>query len=445
MTEHAAEIINDAAARVERKLAAPKPSRVISDQPTWLELQRTSGGLTPSSVSARLFEADQGRMGQLVDLTNALRQKDAHLQGILETRETAVQRLPWILELPKKPTKLEKKAAQFVEDCIRPGLGGVIAQSSSAPLFGYGVTEAVMRKSSGYIVPDYYAPVLHRRFIMRGSTLLWQDRQGQSAVDIRADYPGQFIISRPRVNGDSACREGLMRPLVWAALFRNWTLTDWLRLGEIAWRPWRTGSYKASEFRGQEDVDGLVSILDGMATSGVAVVPDTVTLDVQWPQGAANGKGPHSEMYVTMSKEMSKAVLGQTETTEASTSSGYAQSKTQNEVRKDKVESDATFIGADITRDHVAYLVLWNFGPNVRPPKLKAVTEDTVDIEAFGKGVGSLSKAGLRMPAKWARDKAGIPDPVDGEETIGGVVAPPEDPKGKPAGPDNAPAGADEA
>lgn len=443
--EIAAKIINEAAAT---KAAKPKVtgSRVIGDQPTWQQLRQSSGGLTPVAVSARLAEADMGRMGPLCDLANALRQKDGHLQGILETRETAVQRLEWELELPKKPTKREKKAASFVEDAIGKALGCVVAQCSSSPYFGYAVTETIWRKSNGYLVPECFKPVEHRRFQYSGSTLVWQDQAGATGgVDIRATYPGQFIISRPRVNGDVPCREGLMRVLVWAALFRNWTLTDWLRLGEIAWRPWRVGKYDRDDFAQPEDIDGLVTVLDSMSTSGVAVIPNTVSLDIEWPQGATNGKGPHYEMFSVLGREMSKSVLGQTETTEASTSSGYAQSKTMDGVRKDKVDSDASFIAEDISRDLISWLVFLNFGANVRAPALRFVTEDAVDLKAFSESVGGLSKAGLRIPAKWARDKAGIPHPVEGEEIIAAApTAGTSEPK-PPTGTDNAPSGADEA
>ncbi len=433
---------------VEEKMSAPKTrgTRVIGDQPVWQQLVQSSGGLSPAAVTARMREADLGRMCQLVDLGNALRQKDGHLQGILETRETAVQRLKWEIELPRKPTKQEKKAAQLVKDAICGGVGDVVAQCSSSPFFGYAVTETVWRKSNGYLVPDYFSPVAHRRFCIDGNRLLWQDVAGSTAgVDIRAAYPGQFIVSRPRVNGDVRCREGLIRVLCWAALFRNWDLTDWLRLGEIAWRPWRSASYDKEAFVKQSDIDDLVTALDSMATSGVIVHPKTVDVKVEWPEGVGKG-GPHAELFGTLGREMSKAVLGQTETTESSSSSGYAQSKTMDGVRKDKVESDATFIAADVTRDLINVIVRLNFGDNVRPPSLRFITEDAVDVKAFSDSIATLSKAGLRIPAKWARDKAGIPEPVADEELLTPVAAAeaPKDPTAKPSGPDNAPKGDDE-
>lgn len=425
----------------EKALAAPKPSRVIAELPTWKQLATVQGGLTPMAVSARMNDADTGRITGLVDLAHAMRQKDNHLQGILETRETAVQRLSWELELPRKPNRQEKKAARFVEDAIGAHLGPLVAHASSSPYFGFAVSETVWRKSSGYLVPDCTKAIHHRRFRFEGERLLWDDQNGAAAVDFQKLYPAQFVVSRPRVNGDVPCREGLMRVLIWAALFRNWSLTDWLRLGEIAWKPWRTGKYNRQHFATQEDIDGLVAILDAMSTSGTAVYPDSVEVDVKWPQGSssASGQGPHSELFAVLGREMSKSTLGQTETTESSSSSGYAQSKTMNSIRKEKVESDATFIGTDLTRDFVVPLVLLNFGDRCRPPTLRAITEDAVDVASFATGVKTLRDAGTRIPAKWVRDKAGIPEPTPGEEILG----PPEPAAPPEAPPTDAPPAAD--
>lgn len=421
--ETAMTIINSAANRAAARAFA-KPmvggSRVVSDLPTWLQLQRVQGGLTPVEVSRRLAEADLGRMAPLVDLANALRQKDNHLQGILETRETAVQRLPWDLELPKKPTKREKKAYAFVIDALKGPLPAAVAHASSAPYYGYAVSETMWVKSNGYIVPDYFNPIAARRFRYVGNELFWDDQNGKPPVDIRAEYPSQFVISRPRVNGDVPCREGLMRVLVWAALFRNWTVTDWLRLGEIAWKPWRTGSYDKTKFAQQEEIDDLVDVIDAMSSSGVAVLPDSVKLNVEWPKGASSGSS-HKDIFETMGREMSKSTLGQTETTESSTASGYAQAKVQYDVKQDKRDADAAFIGTDFTRDIVRVLILLNFGEGVRIPNLRAVTEEAEDLEPFGIGIKALKEAGTRIPAKWVRQKAGIPEPVEGEEIIGGA------------------------
>ena len=443
--QDAAEIINAKAiqAEVVRAVSKPKPARVVPDAERWRDLAKVEGGLTPVAVSRRLDLADRGRMKELADLANAMRQKDGHLQGILDARETAVQQLEWDLELPKKPTKREKKAAQFVKDVLGGILGVAIANATSSPFFGYAVTEQVWRKSSGFLVQDYFRPIPARRFDRIGDSIIFDDHIGGERFDL-AGHPGHFLVNRPRVNGDVPAREGLARLLVWGALFRNWSVADWLRLGEVAWKPWRTGQYDRKAFASQEDIDGLVDILDDMSSSGTAVFSDAVKVDVKWPTGQVGSGNSHAELFGTMGREMSKAVLGQTETTEASKSSGYAQAKVAYEVKTDKRDADARFIADDITRDVITWLVVLNFGAGLRVPRLRFATQDIADLQVFGIGVKNLKDAGLRMPAKWARDQVGMPEPAEGEELVGDGNVTAEDPTtpdAAPDGPDTEPEG----
>jgi phage gp29-like protein len=223
---------------------------------------------------------------------------------------------------------------------------------------------------------------------------------------------------------------------VWSALFRNWTLTDWLRLGEIAWKPWRIGTYKKGASK--EDISGLLEVLEGMSTNGVAKIPETVEIDVKWaPNGTT--KPMHEVLFETVAREISKATLGQTETIQSSTTSGYAQAKVHNEVRKDLREARAKQVAIDITRDVIRPMVQLNFGPNVRIPTFTFATQDALDLEAFSKGVKNLKEAGLRIPQSWVREEAGIPEPAEGEELLGDGVDIPIDPEtGLPSEPKQA-------
>jgi phage gp29-like protein len=420
------------------KAAAPRPkpaTQIIGELPVYQQLQRIGGALTPVQVSAIIRSADIGEMAGLMDLGNEARQKDCHLQGVLGTREGAVEGLEWALEPPEKPKRQEKKAAKLVEDSLRPILSTLLGHHTGARYYGYAVSEIDWTKSSQYLVPRAFRPIAPRRFRFVGNRLLWRDDGMGDGVDIVTAYPGKFVVSRPRTNGDVPCREGLIRPLMWAALFRNWALGDWVKLAEIAWKPWRIGRYKKEAFSSQDDVDNLIAVLDGMSSTGIAVLPDTVEVTVQFPaaSGGSGGKTSHGELFATLAAEMSKCVLGQTETTESSKSSGYAQAKVHNDVRKDKIESDARYIEMDVLRDVIQWIVLLNFGPSVRPPKLVFLLEETADMGLFSSGIKALVDAGLRVPAVWAREELGIPEPEEGEEIVGDVGVEPEEATAVPA------------
>jgi phage gp29-like protein len=408
-----------------RAAAPPKPRprvEVVNDLPTWSHAARIGGSLTPEQVSSIIREADTGRMARLIDLANEARQKDSHLQGILETRENAVAALAWDLVLPPKAKRKEKQAHALCNEVLKRLLPALVPHHNGSVYPGYAVSEQVWAKDGRFLVPAYTKPIAARRFVYQGSRLLWHDAGSSDAPRDLRDYPGQFIVSRPRVNGDVPCREGLVRPLMWAALFRNWTTADWLKLAEIAWKPWRTGSYDKDA--SQEDIDNLQAVLAAMTANGIAVYPASTSLKIEWPSsGGGQQTGTHQALFNAMAAEMSKTVLGQTLTTEQGNVGTQALGKVHDGVRKDKRTGDARFIERDVMRDMIAWVVLWNFGPGVRLPKLVFDTGDGVDFKAFGESLKSYRDAGMRVPAKWARATAGIPEPVKDEEILGETPA----------------------
>lgn len=410
--------------------------RVIPDLSLWLQFQRVGGGLTPQQVSGIIREADAGQTWRLMDLANDARQKDCHLQSVLATSEEAIAGLEWELELPENPKLKERKAAEALEDHLRSTglMPRLFAHHAGARYYGYAVTEPGYERVGELLLPTSFDHISARRFGFRinDGVFVWRDMDmPYDGVDIRKDYPNKFIISQPRITGDVPCREGLVRVLMWAALFRNWTLTDWLKLGEIAWKPWRTGTYDKDA--DQKDIDNLTDVLEGMSSNGVAVVPTTTNLKVEWPAGMT-GQSQHGAMFAAMAAEMSKAVLGQTLTTEQGKVGSQALGNVQNEVRKDLREATARYVAGDITRDLIAPLTAMNWGPGVRPARLRLITDDAKDLVAFSTALDKLTgpNVKLSLPAKWVRKQAGVPDPDEDEEMIGfkdGEVDIPIDPK----------------
>ena len=400
--------------------------RVIPDLSLWLQFQRIGGALSPQQVSAIIREADTGFMHRLMDLANDARQKDCHLQSVLATSEEAIAGLDWRLELPKNAKRKERKASEKIEQILRDSghMPKLFAHHAGARFYSYAVTETSWKRDGDMLVPESFEHHAPRRFGYRIDTgrFVWRDINAGmplEGVDL-ADYPSRFIQSHPRVNGDVPVREGLVRVLMWAALFRNWTLADWLKLGEIAWKPWRKGKYKKGS--DQEDIDNLTAILEGMASSGVCTHSEDTEIEVDWP--ANSGQSQHGALFDKMGAEMSKAVLGQTLTTEQGKVGSQALGNVQNEVRKDLREATARYVAADVTRDLIAPMTSMNFGPGIRPARLVFLTDDAMDLVALSTAVEKLASpnVGLRIPSKWVRDKAGIPEPTDAEECIGGAT-----------------------
>lgn len=415
------------------------PRLIVEQLPISLQLQRIGGSLTPIAVSRIIREADLGRMWQLMDLANDARQKDCTLQSVLGTREMALSGLDWDVTPPEGATRLkDKKAAEFIEEALKQavapdsapseivGFPDLVKHIVGGQYFGYAVGETLFGKDGGYVVPTGWSCIAPRRFAFdpdTGQLLQWDIAAGQrKGIDLLAAYPGKFIQFHSRVNGDIACREGLVRVLMWAALFRNWDIADWLKLAELAWKPWRTGKYQKGASK--EDKDGLLSMLEQMTTSFVGIFPETATPEIHWPPSATGtGRTTHEALADFMGAEMAKAVLGQTLTTEQGKVGSQALGRVHNEVRKDILEADARAIASVLRRHLIGPLVRLNFGDGVAIPEFKFLTKDPVDLMAFSTGVANLVNAGLKVPGSWVREQIGMPEPDEGDEDVlGGAL-----------------------
>lgn len=402
---------------------------IVEEQQLWRQFQRIGGNLTPQQVSHIILEADTGQISRFVDLSNEARQKDGHLHSVLQTRELAIKGLRWSVAPPDNATAAEKQAAADVEQQIRdaenfPDL--VHHLSGAGPYHGHATAETMYARVGRFIVPERWNIIHPRRFVfgVDDGRLLWSDQGTQhDAVDLLAEYPGKFVQYQPIINGDARAREGLARVLIWLALFRNWSLRDWLQLGEIGWKPWRIGKYTKDPTTpaGKLDIEILKRVVRRLGTTGTAVIPESTELTIEWPKGtqASSSSSSHRELFDVMGAEMSKAVLGQTLTTEQGSRGSQALGNVQERVRGDILVADAIGEAAALTRCLVRPLHALNAGGATRPGHFVFHTEDVTDLETFAKTVKTLREAGLRVPASWVRNQGGIPTPKEGDEVVG--------------------------
>lgn len=428
------------------------------------QFSRIGGNLTPGRVSAILAMADMGRPAQLVDLFHELRQKDGHLQSIMQAREVCVASLPGEVVPPgETPRKRDKKIARQCTMALRrcDSLPNAIAHwVGEGNAFGHATSELVWKREtegelSGLMVPDFFENISCRRFGFRqidGALLFDPTSVGavdQFGIDLVNDFPvGKYIQYRPRVNGDVLAREGLCRLIVWMALFRNFDIRDWLQLAEMAWKPKRLGKYK-KEASGPDKAN-LLNILERLTSSGVAIYPDTTELELKWPSNFMNAS-THKELADFLGHELSKAVLGTSDATEQVGKNGArAAVATRNELRKELKVWDAAGTAKLIQRYVVIPFYRMNYALRIEPGTYVPMLEDPENRRDFAASIKDLRAAGLRrIPASWVRHKIGSPEPKPGDEILEDEPAaadptkPPKDPNDDPSNPDDEESGDD--
>ncbi len=404
---------------------------VLQHDPVAEQLSRIGGGVTPARVTSILRQADSGNIRQRVDLANEARQKDGHLHSCLRTREIALTAVP--LTFPPHETadgvsEADSEIAAFVTETIAAAVGNgqewrsiddLISHLSGGIYHGFAVAETSWRKEGKLIVPDGWALKKQRRFAFRRSDgrLVWSDYNGSTqGTDLMAEHPGQFVQHMPREMGGDPRREGLSTLLVWAALFRNWATADWLKLAELAWKPWRLG--KLDDKADEEDEQGLINVLQSLTTDGVGILNQRQELQLEWPEGGRGESSSHEALCKFMGAEMSKAIIGQTLTTEAGERGARSLGEVHDRVRRDLRDYDAKGVSATLRRDIVAPLVWMNFG-NVPVPGVRFETEDSEDGLSSAERLKALQEAGMEVPKAYAHDVTGVPQPKPGEALLG--------------------------
>jgi phage gp29-like protein len=115
---------------------------------------------------------------------------------------------------------------------------------------------------------------------------------------------------------------------------------------------------------------------------------------------------------------MSKATIGTTTTLESGPNGDRASAETRDKVRSDIREADCRAVAGPLRRHLFIPAVAVNLGADVRCPVPWFQTEESEDRKHFAEAVKTLVEAGLDVPAKWVRDEVGMPEPLEGEETL---------------------------
>jgi phage gp29-like protein len=150
---------------------------------------------------------------------------------------------------------------------------------------------------------------------------------------------------------------------------------------------------KYPENASKQSQEELLDALDRMVVDAVAIFPESseITIDALANKGSVSNI--HLEYINAANAEISKAVLGQTLTTELSGKTGsYAAAQTHNLVRKDLAKADRNRIGAAFSRLARIY-TLYNFGTAVIPPNFTFIEDEELyvehvkrDVELYGIG-----------------------------------------------------------
>jgi phage gp29-like protein len=380
-----------------------------------------SAGLTPFRLAEIFREADQGNVYRQMELFEEMEEKDAHLTAILQTRKMAVLGREYEV-LPYAETLEDREMAARVREIVYgiPNLEEALLDLLDAIGKGFALSEIIWEVRGGQ------ARVAELRWIPQKKVTFGEDWRPRLLTD-EANWQGvlppvwKVIYHRYKARSGHATRSGVLRVVGWMYLLKNFALKDWASFNEVFGMPLRLGKYDISA--SPADREALVQAIRNLGSDAAGVISKTTEIEFVEATSRSGGANPYQLMAEFCNREMSKAVLGQTLTTDTAGSTGtYAAAIVHAQVRRDLVEADAQALAATLREQLLRPLVGFNFGWDKPVPWFRFRFEEEEDLKSLSVVYRNLAAMGVPMDLGHVAARFGVPVPEAGK-TGGGLAA----------------------
>lgn len=381
-----------------------------------------AAGLTPVKLAAILDACDQGDHVTYVTLAQEMEERDPHYASVLGTRKRAVSGVP-----PEVRAAGEDAEAKRIADAVREtiaeheGFANLVEALLDGLGKGWSTVEINWGRSAREWWPESFEHV-DPRFVRFDRDTLRIPHLLTEAEPVEGEpfEPFKYAFHTPRLKSGIPLRGGLARLVAFPWMCKAFALKDWVSFAETYGLPLRLGRYGPEATR--EDVEKLFQAVANIGTDAAAVLPRSMEIEFEGQATASGGDRLFENLARYLDEQVSKAVLGQTMTSD--NGSSMAQAQVHNEVRHDIAAADARQVAATINSDIVRAYVDLNFGVQDRYPRVVIPVAEPEDTAARIGATTGLINAGLRVRSAELRDALGFTDPDAGDEVVGGAPAP---------------------
>lgn len=404
----------------------PKVGQVIVPRAEDSARDYPSAGLTPSRLAAILREADDGSLSTAMQLFEEMEEKDAHLFAVANTRRLALTGLEWqVISAADMHSGVDRKCADEAVTYCREVLNSLdrldetLQHLSLAVGRNIAIAEIVWDVVGGGLHPVDIVPIDFTRIVfddLDHPRILTQD-QPEEGIEL---LPNKFIVHAPHSVSGHAQRGGLLRVTAMVYLAKNLALKDWMIFAEVFGMPVRIARYEPTAT--PEEKRELLRMLESLGSNAAGIFSRAVELQVIEANRGTAGP-PYERLVEFLNREMSKAWLGQTLTTDIAGQKGsYAATAVHETVRQDVLADDMRKEGRTIRRDLLAVLSRLRFGPDAPVPYFRRkLKQPSVPGELVGMLDTAVNRLGVKVPLGWVHDALGIPQVGEQESTLQGT------------------------
>ena len=372
-------------------------------------------GLTPTRLSSLLKNAAAGNAEDYFILAEEMEERDLHYRSVLSTRKLAVASIEPTVEAASDDKK-DIELADAVRNLLRdPNLPDCTFDLLDGLGKGVGLVEILWHTETTPWEPKQYKWV-DPRFIRFDKETLSEIRLATDDNETEGEplKANGYIAHFPRMKSGHWLRNGLARLVSVMYMLKSYTVRDWWAFAEVFGMPIRIGKYHNNA--SDDDIKTLINAIATIASDAGAAIPESMQIDMVETAKGNGGETLFENMVSWADSQTSKAVLGQTMTSDDGSS--QSQATVHNEVRKDIIKWDARQLANTLNQYLVKPFIDMNFGVQAHYPSIEIKLEEAEDVKAWVEALTPLIDRGLKVQASDVRDRLGISDPDAGSELL---------------------------
>ena len=388
-----------------RSMSVRRPSPGVS----------VASSLSPGRLAGILRNAADGDAREYFILAEEMEERDLHYASVLRTRKLTVAGI-----VPTVVAASDDENDVQLADAVRhlleqPQIPELLFDLLDGLGKGIGVCEILWDTGGTVWKPRDYEWV-DPRFLKPDRETLREFRliTESNPTDGEPLSPGKFITHQPRLKSGLPLRNGLARLVAVMYMLKSFTVRDWWAFGEKFGLPLIVGRY--GNQASPEQIQTLVDAIASLASDAGCAIPESMKLDMVETASRAGGGTLFKEMAEWCDAQTSKAVLGQTMTTD--NGSSRSQADVHDRVRMDIADWDARQLADTLNEFLVRPFIQFNYGPQESYPRIRMNITEAEDLKSFVEALTPLIDRGMRVQESEIRDKFGLAEPESGASVL---------------------------
>ncbi len=338
-------------------------------------------------------------------------ERDDQVFSALQSRRLAVTGREWEV-LPASEHPEDREAARFVRTVLAAtNFDQACHELLQGLLTGYKLSEIMWESSEGQVwIREFRGRDSHRfRFD-------WDDRPrlltAENPIEGEALPERKFQEYRYGASSHNPYGLGLGYRLYWPVWFKKNAVKFWMVFAEKFGSPTAVGKYAPTA--SDADRDRLLTALDAIQQETGVVIPQDMSIELL-EAARSSSVDTYVDLCEFMNRSIVKVILGQTLTTEPSSTGSYALGKVHDQVRLDIVKADADGLCESLNRQVVRWLCDFNFPPaslNRGYPKVWRRVEPERDLKQLAERDRILLKdldMGPHVPMSYLAETYNLP------------------------------------